>query len=72
MISSDNFKRSTWYKLPAEERSLILRGVLDSLLNHEGVSIEQSIQRCIDAFQCDHQDVIDALKDMSEEQKEGR
>jgi len=68
-VISEEKRRKVWMKLSPGERRGVLCGVIDSLINVEGISLEQSIQRCIDTFVCEHQEVIEALKELGERQE---
>jgi len=55
-------RRKCWLKSPKESREGAAFGVLNYLLNVEDVSLEQAIQRVIDAFGCSHTELMGIIK----------
>lgn len=55
-------RRKCWLKSPKDSRDGAAYGVLTYLLEVEDVSLEQAIQRVIDAFGCDHSELMEIMK----------
>ncbi len=63
-ILSYESRRKLWLRTPREGRKFIIQGSAAHLLDDN--SIECTIQMLIDMFGCDHQEVIEALKELGE------
>jgi len=67
MTIKESMNRANWsnYKYSIYE----LSGYLEARIDHFDDSIEKAIQMCIDTYDCDHSEVIAALRLISDEGK---